>query len=140
MTTIRPCTAALALALSLAACGGTPDAFLSVSGGGGATADRTRPTIVGTTPERNATNVPLNTLVVVTFSEPVDSSNALSVALSDGTTGQLYITGASVTFAPSHFLPPATTITATVSGARDRAGNTLAAPYSWSFRTAAVGP
>ena len=41
-----------------------------------------------------------------------------------------------VTFTPAASLSSATTYTATVSGAADLAGNTMASPSSWSFTTA----
>ena len=43
------------------------------------------------------------------------------------------------TFTPSAALAASTTYTATISGVKDTAGNTIAAPVTWSFTTAA-GP
>src|SRR3954463_5022859 len=109
MPTITRSTAALALAATLAAalaaplagCGGTPDAFLSVSGRRSTTLDNVRPTIVGTLPGRNAIDVSTRSSIMVTFSEPVDSSTALTIELSTGTPGQLYLAGSSAQFVPS---------------------------------------
>ena len=143
MHTLRPTLAALALAASLAplaGCGGTPDAFLSVSGQ--RTADLVRPTIVGVLPAPNAVDVSVRTLVEVTFSEPIDSAavSGANLTVSSGTPGTVRVTGAGLTFIPAARFPAGTTITATVSGIRDRAGNAMAGSYSWSFTTAAIAP
>ena len=140
MQNLRPVIAALVLAASLAGCGGTPDAFLSVSGQ--RTADLTRPTVAGVLPAANAVEVSTRTLVEVTFSEPIDSAavTGANFTLSTGTPGTVRVTGSGLTFIPSTRLPAGTTITATVSGIRDRAGNAMAGAYSWRFTTAAVSP
>lgn len=139
MQTLRPITAALVLA-ALAGCGGTPDAFLSVSGE--RIKDVIRPTVVGALPAANAVNVSTRTLVEVTFSEPIDSAavSGANFTLSTGTPGSVRVTGSGLTFIPSTRLPAGTTITATVSGVRDRAGNAMAGPYSWTFTTATISP
>ena len=127
--------AALALIAALAGCGGTADPFLTAPTGG--STDTTRPTIVGTLPATNANAVPTNSMIEVTFSEPVDSASVTNAAfsLSGGFTGPITVTGASAKLVPYPALPPNTTITATVSGVKDLAGNALAAPYSWTFTT-----
>lgn len=141
MQTLRPIIAALALAASLAACGGTPDEFLSVSGQR-TSGDLTRPAIVGVLPAPNAVDVSTRTLVEVTFSEPIDTAavSGANVTVSSGTPGTVRVTGAGLTFVPAARFPAGTTITVTVSGIRDRAGNAMAGSYSWSFTTAAVSP
>ena len=127
---------ALALVAVLAGCGGVADPYLTAPTGG--TTDTTRPTIVGTLPATNANAVPTNSMIEVTFSEPVDSASVTNAAfsLSGGYTGPITVTGASAKLVPYPPLPPNTTITVTIAGVKDLAGNTLAAPYSWSFTTA----
>lgn len=128
-----------ALALAVVACGGTADDFLSVGGrNGSGSTDRTAPTVAATDPVTGSTNVPRTTVVRVTFSEPVDSASVTNAAFSfsPGTTGTIVVAGAVATFTPSTPFPANTVVTATVSGVRDRAGNTLAGPTSFTFTTA----
>ncbi|HEX2779540.1 MAG TPA: Ig-like domain-containing protein [Gemmatimonadaceae bacterium] len=135
-STIRRAPAALALAALLGGCGGTPDAFLTAPRK--SAVDTTRPTVVATNPGVNQTGVPTNSLIIVTFSEPVDSASVTNAALSftGGVTGLINVTGASATLIPNPALPANTTITGTITGIRDRAGNVLAQPYTWTFTTA----
>ena len=133
---VRKRAAALALVAMLAACGGAAEPFLTAPTG--SAIDTTRPTIVGTLPGTNANAVPTNSMIEVTFSEPVDSASVTNAAfsLSGGFTGPITVTGASAKLVPYPALPPNTTITVTISGVKDLAGNTIAAHYSWSFTTA----
>ena len=133
---LRTGAAALALVAIVAACGGTADPFLTAPIGG--STDTSPPTIVGTLPGTNASAVPTNSMIQVTFSEPVDSASVTNTAfsLSGGFTGPITVTGSSAKLVPYPALPPNTTITVTISGVKDLAGNTIAAPYSWSFTTA----
>ncbi|NUO65710.1 MAG: Ig-like domain-containing protein [Gemmatimonadaceae bacterium] len=128
--------AALALLAALAGCGGMADPYLTAPNNGGA--DTTRPTIIGTLPAPNASSVSTGSMIIVTFSETVDSASVTNAAfsLSGGATGTISVSGASAQLVPYPALPANTTITVTVSGVKDLAGNTMAAPYSWSFTTA----
>ncbi len=107
-------------------------------------ADTTPPTVTGRTPAVGATGVATGTAPTVTFSEAVQSGT-IGFALTIGSTP---VTGTTsynastntATFTPSTALATSTTYTATVSGVKDTAGNTIAAPVSWSFTTAAPGP
>lgn len=125
--------------MALAACGTDNDDFLLVGGTNGGTGDTTPPTVVSTTPTTGSTNVPTNAAVSVTFSENVDSASVTNAAftLSGGATGTIVVSGATATLTPTSPMAANSVITATVSSAvRDRAGNPLAAPVSWSFTTA----
>lgn len=105
--------------------------------------DTTPPTVTGTAPVNGASSVPVGTTVSATFSEPVQASTVV-MSLAAGTspvTGATAYDAASrtATFTPGAALAAATTYTATVSGAKDLAGNTMT-PVSWSFTTAAAPP
>jgi cytoskeletal protein CcmA (bactofilin family) len=115
--------------------------------GGGAV--ELAPTVTGTRPSSNATNVPLNARVSATFSVAMAlaSLSQSSFTLSQGTTkvpGTVDFSGQSATFTPGSNLVAGLVYTATVStDARSLAGRALTAPYSWSFTagtSTAVGP
>jgi hypothetical protein len=117
------------------------DVVFTPSGGG---ADTTAPSITATSPAAGATGVATTSTVSATFSEPVQSStvvmtlNDASGTVVPGTTA--YDGNAQkATFTPSAALANGTQYTATVSGARDVAGNQMTAT-TWSFTTAASTP
>ncbi|MEV4289347.1 DNRLRE domain-containing protein [Nonomuraea bangladeshensis] len=103
--------------------------------------DVTPPTVIETTPAGGAVSIGTDTTIQTVFDEPV-SGTVLTLKDPAGTPVQ----GASESagedrvtiFTPAQALAPQTTYTAEVSGSRDTAGNTLAAPYTWSF-TRGVG-
>ena len=106
-------------------------------------ADSTAPTLTGRAPAAGAVGVPTTTAVTATFSEPVTASG-LAMTLT-GPSGA--VAGATAydaatstaTFTPAAALATSTGYTASVSGARDAAGNVMA-PVTWSFTTAAPPP
>ena len=106
-----------------------------------AAAAPTAPVVTSTTPASGATGVPVNTTVTGTFSKAVQAST-ISFALknSAGTTVPSSVSYNSsnsvVTLTPSAALAYSTTYTATLSRAKDSAGNTMTST-SWSFATAA---
>ena len=106
-----------------------------------AAATPTAPVVTSTTPASGATGVPVNTTVTGTFSEAVQAST-ISFVLenSAGTTVPSSVSYNSsnsvVTLTPSAALAYSTTYTATLSRAKDSAGNTMTS-ISWSFTTAA---
>ncbi len=112
----------------------------------GAAIDTTPPTVSSTSPADSANNIATNSSVAVTFSEPMTSSslNTTSFTLvktTGGTavSGTITVASNGATFKPSSALANSTNYTATIStAAKDAAGNTLAASYSWSFTTAAA--
>ncbi len=122
---------------ALAACGG--------GGGGGSEPPpvTTEPTVTTVSPAAGATEVTLNSQVQATFSTNMDSSTlntntftivSLSGVKANGTVSYDDATK-TVTFTPSGSLTPLTTYTTTVVGVKDKAGNTMNTPYSWSFTT-----
>jgi len=104
--------------------------------------DTTPPTVTSTSPANNATGVPNTTTVSATFSEPVQEAT-IGFTLRDPSGGTVQATQSydapsqTATLTPSSPLANSTQYTATVSGARDIAGNTMAQPFSWVFTTSA---
>ncbi|RSM56838.1 hypothetical protein DMB66_32715 [Actinoplanes sp. ATCC 53533] len=105
-------------------------------------ADTTAPTVTGTSPAAGATGVLATTAVSATLSEAVQAGTAaVAVTASAGAVAGATAYDAAtrtVTFSPASALAASTAYTATVSGARDTAGNTMN-PFPWSFTTAAAG-
>src|SRR5437867_1517807 len=106
----------------------------------GVAPDTTAPTVSATVPANTASGVGLSGQIASTFSEAMDAStiNTSTFTLKQGTTpvaGTVNYSGVTATFTPAGNLAPLTTYTATISGARDLAGNALAANYVWSFTT-----
>jgi len=102
-----------------------------------ATLDTRPPTIVSRTPAPGAVNVATSTVVTVTFSEPIEPSSVTSTSFAiAGVAGAVSVTGSTATLTPSAPLSANTSYTVTVStGVTDLAGNALAAPDPWTFRT-----
>jgi hypothetical protein len=107
----------------------------------GSTTDSTAPTVTLTNPADAATDVPVNTAVSATFSEPMlpATITTATFTLEDGgtpITGTVVYVGLTATFTPSSPLLPNTVYTATITtGAQDLAGNALALDYVWTFTT-----
>ncbi len=102
--------------------------------------DTTPPTVSDRSPASGATGVATATNVTATFNEPVQSGTVSFTLTGPG--------GASVpaavsydgpsqtaTLNPNADLAASAAYTATVSGARDLAGNQMTAPVTWSFTT-----
>ena len=117
----------------------------------GATADTTAPLVSSTTPLAGATGVATNSKVTVTFSKAMDpaSFSATTFTVSQGAaqvpgTVSYGTQGTTASFTPTAALAAGAAFTATVGiGAKDLAGNALAAAHSWTFNTgttAARGP
>ena len=109
--------------------------------------DTILPMVESTTPLDNATNIPLNGLISLTFSEAMDplTINASTFTLTqEGTpvAGTVAYSGtpanlSPATFTPTNSLKAGTKYTAIITtGAKDIAGNTLAANTTWTFTTA----
>jgi Domain of unknown function (DUF4082)/Bacterial Ig-like domain/Bacterial Ig domain len=98
------------------------------------------PAVTSATPFAGSSSNPVGTDPTATFSEAVVPST-VSITLTDpgGNTvpGSVSLNGADTvaTFTPSGSLAPGTTYTVTVSGARDGAGQTMLAPYTYAFTT-----
>lgn len=106
--------------------------------------DTTLPLVISTDPLNNATGVAANKVVALTFSEAMTAStiNATTFTLKQGTTpvtGAVVYTGMTATFTPSGNLVANTAYTASITtGAKDLAGNALAANTVWTFTTGGV--
>ncbi|HEV3379275.1 MAG TPA: S8 family serine peptidase [Thermoleophilaceae bacterium] len=107
--------------------------------------DGAAPAVTSFTPAAGATAVPTSTTVAVTFGEPMDRASAQAAfslrRTTDGAAvaGSFSWSGNTMTFQPSAALAGGTGYTARVgTGARDAAGNTLAAEQASTFTTAAA--
>jgi hypothetical protein len=107
--------------------------------------DSIPPSLTGRSPAPNATGVAASANVTATFNEPVQSATinftltgpggaAVPAALTYDAPSQ------TATLNPNADLAASTSYTATVSGARDTAGNQMTAPITWSFTTGAPPP
>jgi len=102
------------------------------------TGDTVRPRVIATVPTEGDSTVSVNTVISATFSEDMDpgSMTAGVIVLDPSTDGTTGYSARTVTFTPSAALDTNVTYTATVvTSARDTAGNSLAAPYTWQFST-----
>jgi methionine-rich copper-binding protein CopC len=108
-----------------------------------AAGDTTPPTVTVRSPASGATGVAPSANVTATFSEPVQAATVTFTLTGPGGAGvaaAVSYDGPSqtATLNPNADLANSTGYTATVSGARDTAGNQMTAPVSWSFTTAAA--
>jgi methionine-rich copper-binding protein CopC len=104
--------------------------------------DSTAPTVVSTSPAQGDQGVATSATIQFGFDEAVQAGTAqVSVTTAQGVGVQGSIVAVSsqvLAFRPTSGLPAGTTITATIQGTTDRAGNVMAAPRSVSFTTAPV--
>lgn len=98
--------------------------------------------VVSTTPEDNATDVPLGSLVTVTFNRDVDPATLVGAITVTSSTGDLpgtisyNYTTATATFTPGAPFAPLTDYTVTVDDkVKSEDGVRLTAPYVFGFRT-----
>ena len=111
-----------------------------------AVAERKGPRIVRTRPPRGQTDAPLNTIITLVFSEPLDpaSVNSTTVTLTTAgspVAGAIRVVpgpGYTVEFTPTALLTPNTAYSLTVSGVVNLAGTPLAEPTSVPFTTSAT--
>ena len=103
--------------------------------------------VVSVNPSKDATNVPLNVQIQVTFSTGIDAStlNTSTFTLRDANGNS--ISGSvsydaskkTATLVPSSPLQPNTTYTVTLAGSiKDTTGNQLGSDYSWNFKTVSI--
>src|SRR6476620_4459503 len=108
--------------------------------------DTTKPTVTSTSPGGGTSNIQVNSVIKVTFSEPMLSSSVststftLRIADTPTTLGgvvSLSSDGKTGSFDPTANLASSTRYVATIStGAKDLAGNALSESKKWSFTTA----
>lgn len=111
------------------------------------TIDTVRPAVASASPSAGAQNVPANARVKVVFSEDVApasiTSTTVQVSRVGGVAvaGSFAVAGSEVSFTPASNLDLGASYSVTLTtGVTDKAGNGLAAAYSWTFRTVANGP
>jgi hypothetical protein len=104
-------------------------------------ADTQAPALAGRAPAAGASGVAATTAVTAAFTEPVTAASIVLTGPSGTVAGATTYdaTTATAILTPSAALAYSTSYTATVSGARDAAGNVMA-PVTWSFTTAAPPP
>jgi hypothetical protein len=108
-------------------------------------ADTVAPTVSFTAPVNGQTAVPYDRKVSVAFSEAMDASTINTTTFTvtgpglAPVTGTVACVGSTATFTPSGNFANGTLYTATIkTGAKDLAGNALAANYGWNFTTGAA--
>lgn len=115
----------------------------------GAAPDITPPTVISTEPANGATGVPINKIIIATFSEAMDASTitasgAGTFSIAQGPiplTGSVTYMGTTATLIPTNAFAFNTVYTATIStNAKDLAGNAIVSNYVWSFTTASAPP
>jgi hypothetical protein len=110
----------------------------------GADVDAVAPWVTATNPPADATNVSINAAFIAVFSEAMAPAtiDAATFTVMVGTTpvpGSVILVGVTALFTPTGRLAPDTLYTATITtGAKDLAGNAMAANYVWSFTTGVV--
>jgi len=106
--------------------------------------DVTPPTVLTIVPAGGATSIALNSKVTASFSEAMTASTITSstFTVSQGTTavaGTVAYSGTAATFTPASTLVAGAVYTATITtGAKDAAGNAIAAAKTWSFTAVAA--
>jgi len=111
--------------------------------------DATAPTVIAVVPVNGATGVALNQNITAAFSEDMDPATISdsTFTLVNTTLGGTVVSGVvtysvasrTATFDPTNTFASSTVYTATVTtGAKDLAGNALAASKVWSFTTGAT--
>jgi len=106
-----------------------------------APSNMTTPTVTSTNVQNNATGVPRNNGIAVTFSEAMNPTtiNSSTFTVTQGTTpvqGTIDYSGTTATFKPNVSLAANTTYTATVTtGVKNASGMALASSIVWSFTT-----
>ena len=97
------------------------------------------PTVIDTTPDNNATNVPVDVIMDVTFSEPVVISSTIAIDCTSSGLQNVTPAGGPATFTLPHTdFDLGETCTATILAGQiidlDGSPNNMAADYVWSFQ------
>ncbi|WP_427501178.1 Ig-like domain-containing protein [Methylomonas sp. MED-D] len=125
---------------------GVPDGTEVQNGTDPLNPDVTPPTVSGTSPADASIDIPENNPIIVSFGEPLSakSINADSITIFQGLleggakiAGKVRLSsdGLQLIFTPSDLLADYTEYKVVVAGVRDRAGNPIATPYSFHYKT-----
>src|SRR5512143_1362311 len=107
-------------------------------------ADKVPPRVNLISPTNGAQNVPVNSSIMITFSEDMAAAtiNEQTVTLSTGNgnvQGSVSYAGMTATFKPAADLNPGTMYTVTVDGSvTDESGNAMVTPFGYIFITGAA--
>jgi hypothetical protein len=129
---------AFLLVAIVSGCGG------SGNGDGSVIANINAPTVTSIAPADLASSIAINTNITATFSKAMNAStiNSTTFTLKQGTTpvaGTVTYVGNTAIFNPGINLNGGSVYTATITtGAKDLAGNALAAPKTWTFTTSST--
>jgi large repetitive protein len=98
------------------------------------------PTVVNTSPENTQTQVPINSIVDILFSEPIQPTSISQVSLKNGATAVPVTATFSnanklLTLTPGAPLAQNTTYTLTITGVKDTAGNAMTSTVTNTFTT-----
>ncbi len=96
------------------------------------------PTVLYTSPANTATNIGIDALIIVTFTEPVDSTsvNDTTFSINNGVSGSYSFNGNTIYLTPSASMAYLTTYTCRLTtGITDSVGNHLPANVTWTFTT-----
>ena len=155
---LAPILFALGMAVTVTACHSNGGGGRGSAGGAGdtaggtntgdnvpAVADTTAPTVVDVSPGGSAVDLEPTIVVTVTFSEAIDPSSIDTTRFTlvgpyGAIPANIAVDSTSVTLTPLRPLPTNATISATITGARDLAGNSLGGTYAWSFTTRSFTP
>jgi hypothetical protein len=125
------------LAGNLLSCAGLCDSSFTT----GIAANTTEPSVMGVSPVNGLTGVPINSQVVVQFSEPVDALTINQVTLSSAApvnvTTRLSNANQTLTLVPVVPLTANAMYTINVTGVQDLSGNALTASSTTTFTTGA---
>jgi Ice-binding-like/Bacterial Ig-like domain len=119
--------------------------FIAGCGQVQAPASASPPTVNGFAPSNGATAVPVSSLITATFTRAMNptsiNTSTFTVVGPTGATvtGTVTYSGTTATFTPATLLAAGSMYTATITtGAKDSAGDALAATFAWSFTTGTV--
>lgn len=105
----------------------------------GSESDTTPPTIQTVSPVQGAVAVQINPVITAVFSEEMDftSFDPTTILLTNSGIKDISYNQISktVSFRPESNLSYGTTYTVTITGVKDKSGNVIASPYTWTFTT-----
>jgi len=103
-------------------------------------ADTTAPTLLGTTPAADSTELDINQVIIATFSEPLDQSTLIgNITLNPGTVTDLILTGNEVQIVHNPFVGGDEITLTFAVGITDTAGNHMTAPVEYQYWVGSEG-